>query len=267
MSGFLATSLHVAAIDAFDMPDISHTSAASCTVHDLFELLMHMKKYVTLIAALSATCALGQPIACQNGDQPYDGRCVSKAVSDYLACVKGAGGNVTYLRNVAKDGNSSSGQGGVSAGSGRGGLAGQVSAGGSGTSAKDALRDVSIEYGKDGLSQCGMMLKLIQEQQAIRSEIPTDNARNGGVKLSLPIERTTSSQKVTFFPGFVISIHSITGLSNGPLKVEVETSEDGLVWMETGRRPVNVTHKGITYTLAARVRDDSNVVLILDRQR
>ena len=65
----------------------------------------------------------------------------------------------------------------------------------------------------------------------------------------------------------MIRLVSIAGPSQGPLKVEVETAEDGLVRMETGSRPVNVTHKGTAYSLAARTRGDSNVVLILDSQR
>jgi hypothetical protein len=67
-----------------------------------------------------------------------------------------------------------------------------------------------------------------------------------------PIERTASGQRVVFFDDFFVQLHLIAKAGDSPTEIELETRENGRIFLRAGTLPVNVTYNGINYFLSAK---------------
>lgn len=201
-------------------------------------------KYTTVFTilfttALQATTCMAQ---CRGDDQPYANRCISKQMSDYIACVESTGGNRSEIGSIIQNsGNSDSAAAAAAALSTKGRLvSGSTTLKLSHQSELSALKQVELKYFAGGTSTCSEFAQAIEHRTPTRAE------------LHFPMTRTASGDRVVFFDKFIVQIDVFSKVDDKPTAMEIETPENGRVYLNTGAAPVDVSYNGVNYHLSAR---------------
>jgi len=180
---------------------------------------------------------------CAAGEQLYHGNCVGKPMANYLVCVENTGGNASEIMSIIKK--ATNNDLGFSASASVATKA-KVVAGGAGVALtrKDELAvvdQVERKFFPGGASACADLAKLVWRQAAV---VPHK-------QVHFPVKRTLSGARVVFFDGFAVVNEGFGGVEGKPLEIELDTPENGKVWLYSGEKPIDVSYKGRNYLLSA----------------
>lgn len=199
---------------------------------------------ISIAASLCVESAFAQ---CKGDDQPYLGRCISKYMSDYIACVESTGGNRSEIDSLIQNSNGTDIGGGASASvSTKGKLIGGSA--GLNLSKKDELsivNKIDLKYFPNGASVCSQFEQEIKRRA--NSQLPSPKV---STNVKLPISRTMSGGKVNFFDDFSIELIEWGSVDDGPVKADLNTPENGPVWLRSDEDPIDVAYRGRNYHLS-----------------
>lgn len=163
-------------------------------------------------------------------------------MANLIACIESTGGNRSEIISIvgAKEGKSS--EGSVSAAASTKGklIGGSASLQLSRQEELAALKRIELRYFSGGVSVCADAARAIRATDA-KPAAPR-----------FPIKRTVSGSRVVFFGDFAVEARSWYKAGDRPLTIEMITPENGLVYVEAGRPPLDVSFKGVNYLLSAK---------------
>jgi hypothetical protein len=215
-----------------------------------------MKHTVCIIFFAALLHSAPSNAQCRGDDQPYGTRCISKQMSDYLACVESTGGNRSAISSIVqKIGNLDSDVAASAALSTRGRLVnGSASIALSRQNELSVLNQVEAKFFVGGASTCSEFAQTIKSRASAQ------------VEPHFPIERTLSGDRVVFFGKFIVQLVVAGQVAGEPATVELDTPENGRVNLKTGEPPIDVSFNGVDYRLSARESDNRwPIRLVLNR--
>lgn len=205
---------------------------------------MKRKKLVgATLTAISLHAAAAAP-QCKSDEQLYGSLCIDKPWANLIACIESTGGNRSELISIigANEGKSTEGSASAAVSTKGKLVGGSASLKLSREEELAALNRIELRYFSGGASICADFARTIKTV----SSKPTQPAQS-----RFPIKRTLSGGRVVFFNDFAVRLHAMYRVGDEPMKIELETPENGLIFMRTGQPPQDVSFKGENYSLSA----------------
>lgn len=214
------------------------------------------KKLVGATLLVVSLHAAATPLQCKGDDQLYGTLCITKPMADLIACIESTGGNRSELISIvgANEGKSAEGSASASVATKGKLVDGSASLKLSRQEELAALNRIELRYFSGGASICADFARTIKATSA------------KPVAPRLPVQRTVSGSRVVFFGDFAVNVRRWYKGGENPLTIELFTPENGLIYVEAGQPPLDVTFKSVNYLLSAKESGEGRPpILILSR--
>jgi hypothetical protein len=133
-----------------------------------------MLRSMIMISLIFPASVIAQDIKCPKGFQPYDNRCVTQKMSDYIMCVEHSGGNRSQISEIVSGANAKKSSAGVNVSAREGIVSGSVGAVINKSAEVNIVNKIETTWFPNGMSECSKVLDKTLRQnikKTIRKEV------------------------------------------------------------------------------------------------